>query len=66
MEDSNNCYARMSSPAIELAEASMSMADVDIQTAAKAHQTLNSRHFWNSLSYSLAGASSTYSNIQAW
>jgi len=45
---------------IEMAEASLSMADVDIQTAAAARKTMSTRAFWNSLSYALAGAASTY------
>jgi cell division protein FtsB len=61
MQDTTTDFSRMSSgdggPTIELATASMSMADVDIETVAQARQTLNSRHFWNSLSFSLAAAS---------
>lgn len=58
MQDTTTDYSKMSGPTIEMATASLSMADVDMQTVAQARQTLNSRHFWNSLSYSLATASS--------
>ena len=46
---------------IEMAEVSLSMADVDIQTAATAHKTFSKKSFWNTLSYSLAGAAGMYS-----